>query len=199
MNDNSDSLNHAFALTPDPTDCDFQRQPHSLPPAAPIRYAARPVRFGRRGEEKDFLSFFFFLTLSRSDFKQLMGLIETRVRDAGRWSDVQTLENAVAMYEHGKDAVVLPSVSRDGYARRGASLAWTTVFKVLSENRRLGKSGKGGRKKRERPVESESSSDDDEIDEVQVDEEEVAPAHAPKRASAASAQQPPKKRHSAKD
>ncbi len=43
--------------------------------------------------------FSFFFQLVYSDFKRPMALIEQKTRDSGRWSNVQTVDNAVAMYE----------------------------------------------------------------------------------------------------
>jgi hypothetical protein len=134
-----------------------------------------------------------------SDFKQLMAIIEQKVVDEGRWSDVQSVDNAVAMFEAGKNAIVLPAKSKKGYTRRGASLAWTTVFKHLSEHRRSKKVAKSARSKRGREnAESESSEMED--DELGVEEaEEVEEArNVPREQPAAIAHQPPKKRHTSR-
>lgn len=96
-------------------------------------------------------------------------MIEEKVREAGRWSDVQSVDNAVAMFEVGKAAIALPAKSKKGYTRRGASMAWTTVYKVLSESRRSKKTAKAGRGKRSRVIESESEGEE-------VQEEDAAEA-----------------------
>ncbi len=124
-----------------------------------------------------------------------MALIEQKVRDSGRWSDVQTVDNAVAMFEVGKAAIALPAKSEKGYTRRGAGMAWTTVYKVLSENRRSKKGAKAGRGKRDRVEESESSESEEE--EVQMVEDEE-PLEAIGAVAEAVAPQPPKKRRSGK-
>lgn len=99
-------------------------------------------------------------------------MIEEKVREAGRWSDVQSVDNAVAMFEVGKAAIVLPAKSKKGYTRRGASMVWTTVYKVLSESRRSKKTAKAGRGKRSRVIESESEGEMEE----EVQEEDAAEA-----------------------
>ena len=115
--------------------------------------------------------------------------------DEGRWSDVQSVDNAVAMFEAGKNAIVLPAKSKKGYTRRGASLAWTTVFKHLSEHRRSKKGAKSARSKRGREYsESEPEMDDNEVGVEEAEEVEVA-QDAPREQPAAIARQPPKKRH----
>ena len=124
-----------------------------------------------------------------------MAIIEQKVVDEGRWSDVQSVDNAVAMFEAGKNAIALPAKSSKGYTRRGASLAWTTVFKHLSERRRTKKSAKSVRSKRARDAESESSGSDEE--EMDVEENEDARGGS-REGPTASARQPPKKRHTSK-
>ncbi len=122
-----------------------------------------------------------------------MAMIEKQVVANGRWSDVQTVDNAVAMFESGKSAIALPSKSPKGYSRRGANLMWTTVFKDLSEKRRKGKSAKNGRVKRARDEASESSSEEEAADGDQLDEmggdygeeHEIALAAVSKRVAAA--------------
>jgi hypothetical protein len=137
-----------------------------------------------------FLNFLFYT----SDFKQLMAIIEQKVVDEGRWSDVQSVDNAVAMFEAGKNAIALPAKSNKGYTRRGAGLAWTTVFKHLSERRRFRKSAKSSRGKRGREdVESESEMDDNEVGVEEAEEVEEA-WDVPREQPAAIARQPPKKR-----
>ncbi len=124
-----------------------------------------------------------------------MAIIEKKVVDEGRWSDMQSVDNAVAMFEAGKNAIVLATKSNKGYTRRGASLAWTTVFKHLSEHRRSKKGAKSACSKRSReyPV-SESEMDDDEVGFEEA--EEVR--DVPREQVAAIARQPPKKRHNSR-
>ncbi len=124
-----------------------------------------------------------------------MALIEQKTRDAGRWSDMRSVDNAVAMFEAGKAAIALPPKSGKGYSRRGAGMAWTTVYKVLSETRRSKKGAKAGHGKRVRIEESESSASGDE--EVQMEEGEE-PLEDTGRVVEATAAQPPKKRRSGK-
>ena len=124
-----------------------------------------------------------------------MGIIEQKVVGGGRWSDLQSVDNAVAMFEAGKEAIALPAKSGKGYTRRGAGLAWTTVFKELSVSRRTKKAVKSGRNKRDRVEESKASSSDDE------EEVEEAVVEHQKRfwgVRGANSLQPPKKRHSNK-
>jgi len=124
-----------------------------------------------------------------------MAIIEQKVVDEGRWSDVQSVDNAVAMFEAGKNAIALPAKSSKGYTRRGASLAWTTVFKHLSERRRTKRSAKSVRSKRARVAASESSGSDEE--EVDVEENEDA-RDGSREGPTANARHPPKKRHTSK-
>lgn len=139
------------------------------------------------------MTVFFFLSFlfPGSDFKRLMAMIESKVKDSGRWSDVQTVDNAVAMFEVGKAAIALPAKSQKGYTRRDAGMAWSTVYKVLSESRRRKKSANAGRGKRERDEESESEPEEEEGEEAVDDEEVAEDAPAVPEANAA---QPPKKR-----
>jgi hypothetical protein len=125
-----------------------------------------------------------------------MGVIEQKTKDTGAWSDVQSVDNAAAMFEVGKAAIVLPSKTGKGYTRRGAGMAWSTVYKVLSESRRNKKGPKAGRDKRERIEESESSESEEE-EEVQMAEDEE-PLEAGGAMTEAVAPQPPKKRRSGK-
>jgi hypothetical protein len=123
-----------------------------------------------------------------------MGVIEQKTKDTGAWSDVQSVDNAAAMFEVGKAAIVLPSKTGKGYTRRGAGMAWSTVYKVLSENRRSKKGAKAGRGKRERVEESESSESEEEVQVVEDEE----PLEAGGAVTEAVAPQPPKKRRSGK-
>ena len=137
-----------------------------------------------------FLNFVFYT----SDFKQLMGIIEQKVVDEGRWSDVQSVDNAVAMFEAGKNAITLAAKSKKGYTRRGAGLAWTTVFKHLSEHRRSKKGAKSARSKRDRKdPESDSEMEDEKVGAEEANELEEA-QDPPREQPAAIARQPPKKR-----
>ncbi len=126
-----------------------------------------------------------------------MGIIERKTIDAGRWSDVQSVDNAVAMFEVGKEAIVLPAKSGKGYTRRGATLAWTTVFKHLSEHSRNKKNTKAGRGKRSRAEESQSSESDEEEVQVERDDEDLNSSGGLLEAIARQPP-PPKKRHSGK-
>jgi hypothetical protein len=131
-----------------------------------------------------------------SDFKQLMAIIEQKVVDEGRWSDVQSVDNAVTMFEFGKSAISLPAKSSKGYTRRGASLAWATVFKHLSERRRTNKSSKSARNKRvldEVSALSEASDEEMDIEEHGDARDNVV------QSLEANARQPPKKRHANKN
>ncbi len=72
-------------------------------------------------------------------------------------------------------------------------MAWTTVYKILSEIRRSKKGAKAGRNKRVRADESESESD--EVEEVQMEEDEKVQEVAGDGLEVV-APQPPKKRRS---
>jgi hypothetical protein len=156
-----------------------------------------PMR--RSASGRNFFWFFCFLSSNfTSDFKQLMAIVEQKVVDEGRWSDVQSVDNAVAMFEAGKNSIVLPAKSNKGYTRRGASLAWTTVFKHLSEHRRSKKGAKSARSKRGREyVESESEMDMDEVGAEEAEEAEEA-QDIPREHAQANVRPPPKKRHNSR-
>ncbi len=96
-----------------------------------------------------------------SDFKTLMRMVEQKVRDEGQWSDAETIANAEQMFEIGKVAVELPSKSRKNYTRRNGNLAWTSVLKVLREEKRVAKPVRGKKRGRREEEEEEEVSEKD--------------------------------------
>jgi hypothetical protein len=101
-----------------------------------------------------------------SDFKTLMGMVEQKVRDEGRWSDAETIVNAEEMFEIGKVAIQLPPRSQKNYSRRNGNLVWTSVLKVLREEKRVARIRPAHRQKRGR----QESEDDDEDEEEELEE-----------------------------
>ena len=113
-----------------------------------------------------------------SDFKTLMKSMEEKVREDGRWSDVETIANAEEMYPFGSVAVDLPRKSHKNYTRRPGNLAWTSVLKILREEGKIGqkkKKGVSGRRTREARNSGESSEDSEEEKDQEIGRNSLAP------------------------
>lgn len=118
-----------------------------------------------------------------------MKRIEDFVIEKGRWSDITSLDNAQAMFEIGKMALVLPSKSSKGYTARDGQLAWRTVLKKLEDNKRQKGIRPVRRSKRARPDDENDEGDeqegeerdDDDDDDVDDGDDEVAHTGPPRK------------------